>query len=136
MELVRAIMRFFSYLYHGLLALFLLAIAFLAIATNSHTLHLDMLPWSGKALSYWLFFGALFGLATLVLAVKGIARVLFFAWSVVVLLFLLKGYIFSNYYFRGGQYQTALLLGIGAAIAVAGAWFQLRAEPKMKKKFY
>jgi len=134
-ELLRAFMRFFSYVYHGLLALFLLAITFLSIVSRGHSLHLDMLPWKGPALVYWVFFGALFGLATLLLALKGTARVLFFVWSVVVALFLLKGYVFSSYYFARGEISTALVLVTGALISVAGAWFQFRAVP-LKKKYY
>jgi O-antigen ligase len=64
-------MRFYSYLYHGLLALFLFAISLLALISDARTLHLDMLPWKGTTLTYIVFFAALFGLAAVLLAFKG-----------------------------------------------------------------
>jgi hypothetical protein len=128
-ELLRGAVRILSYAYHGLLALFLLGISFLAIATNSHTLQLGMLPWSGKTLSYTVFFGALFGIVSVVLAMRGQVRFLFFAWSLAVALFLLKGYVFSSYSLQPGELSTAVALGAGALVALAGAWFQLRKKP-------
>lgn len=136
MELVRALMRFFSYIFHGLLALFLLAISFLALTSDAHALHLDMLPWKGAALTYAVFFGALFGVVSVLLALRGTARVLFFIWSVAVVLFILKGYFFSRYSFEPGEFKKVMLLTAGSLIAVFGSWFQLRQEPAMKRKAY
>lgn len=136
MELLRALMRYYSYAYHGLLALFLFALAAVAIASGSHTLQLEMLPWTGPALTYWLLGGSLFGLAAVVLAFKGTARVLLLVWSVAVVLFMLKGYVFSSYRFASGEINTVLLLMFGAILAVLGAWFGFRGEPDYKSKRY
>jgi hypothetical protein len=127
-------MRFYSYLYHGLLALFLFAISLLALISDARTLHLDMLPWKGTTLTYIVFFAALFGLAAVLLAFKGIARVLFLVWSVVVVLFMVKGYVFSAYYFEAGEFRTAMMLTAGAIIALAGAWFQFRGQGASKSQ--
>ena len=136
MELVRAIMRVYSYIFHGLLAFFLLALASLALFSGDHNLQLAMLPWTGKALTYWLFFLSLFGLATVALALKGVLRVLFFAWSLAVLLLMLKGYYLGPYFFRPGEFSTAVYLTVAAILAVAGAWFQLRRKDTYKKRAY
>jgi hypothetical protein len=121
-------MRVFSYLFHGLLALFMLAISVVALSTGQ-TIHLRMLPWQGRSLAYWLFFSALAGLISLLLAVRGTWRGLFFLWSLAVLVVLIRGYFFSSYYFRGQPaFYHALYLLAGALIAAFGAWFQLRRE--------
>ena len=135
MDLVRVLMRYFSYLYHGVLALFLLGLSVIALVSDSDSLRLDMLPWKGAALTWWIFFGALFGLIALILALKGTLRVLFLVWSAVVFVLLVKGYIFSPFYFDRGEISTAAWLIAGSLLALAGAWFQFRARP-MKKRLY
>src|ERR1035438_7262490 len=69
-----------------------------SVSRTAWTLQLGMLPWTGPTLLYTLFFGALLGLVTVILAIKGTWRPLFFVWSLVVTLLLLKGYIFSRYH--------------------------------------
>ena len=135
MDFVKVLMRYFAYVYHGLLALFLLGISTVALASRLHTLHLDMLPWTGAALTYWVFSGALVGLAAVVLAMKGKARVLLLAWSAVVFVLMVKGYVFSPFYFeRGGVGKVLWLIG-GALVALAGSWYGFRAAPSYKKRY-
>jgi hypothetical protein len=123
---LRALMRVFSYLFHGLLALFLLAIALLALSSGQ-ALQLDMLPWEGRTLTYWLLGAALVGLASVILAVWGKWRPLFFLWSLVVLAGIVRGFFLSHYHFAGPpEFHNALYLTGGALIAAFGAWFQLR----------
>ena len=139
MEIVRAIMRIFSYIFHGLLALLLLALASLAGFSGDHNLRLDMLPWTGKALTWWLFGLSLFGLVAVMLALKGTLRVVFFVWSAAVLVLMLKGYFLSPYYFRPGEFSTVVYMNLGAVLALIGAWFQLRGGQQkkyMKSKSY
>jgi hypothetical protein len=128
-EVGKTFMRYFGYLYHGLLALFLLAVSGMALATGIHSLHLDMLPWTGASLTYWVFFGALFGLLTVVLAMKRIAPVLFFLWALVVFALMLKGYVFSGYYFESGEFKRTVYLLLGAIVALLGAWFAVARRP-------
>jgi len=47
---LKALVRYFSYVFNGLLALFLLAVSGLALASGAANLHLGMLPWSGAML--------------------------------------------------------------------------------------
>jgi hypothetical protein len=118
-------LSFLSYVFHGLLCLILFAISGLAMVTGAQTLQLGMLPWTGSTLLYTLFFGALLGLVTVLLAIKGRLRPLFFVWSLVVTILLLKGYIFSGYRFVPGEFRTAMYLIVGSVIALIGAWVQM-----------
>lgn len=129
MAALRALMGVFSYLFHGLLTLFLLAIAVVAW-TSGQTLRLEMLPWQGQTLTYWLLCAALVGLASVILAMCRKWRPLFFLWSLVVLAMMARGFFFSHYYFAGApEFHGALYLTAGALIAALGAWFQLRRAP-------
>lgn len=119
-------MRAFSYLFHGLLTLFLLAISAMALSSGQ-ILHLEMLPWHGQSLSYWLLFSAVAGLVSLILAILRTWRLLFVLWSVAVLAVMVRGFFLSPYAFAGRpEFYRALYLSAGALIAAFGAWFQLR----------
>ena len=97
---MRAVVRVFSYLFHGLLTLFLLALAAMALSSGQ-TLHLDMLPWHGQSLSYWLLFSALAGLVSLILAILRTWRLLFVLWSLAVLVVMVRGFFLGPYEFAG-----------------------------------
>ena len=126
MQAVKALLRFFSYLFHLALGLFLLGIAGLALASRPEALHLEMLPWTGATLAYILLLGALFGLFSVALAVSGRLPFLFFIWSLAVAVLLLRGYFFSGYRFSPGGLRTGLELLAASWLALVGAWFSLR----------
>ena len=117
-------MRIYSYFFHALLALFLLAISLVALISGT-ALHLEMLPWSGHTASLILLSGGLFGLLSLLLALKRTARFLFFLWSLGVAVLLVKGYFLSGYHFAGDEVRTALYLVAASIVALLGAWFQM-----------
>ncbi|MGD0364799.1 MAG: hypothetical protein ABSC93_28310 [Bryobacteraceae bacterium] len=122
-------MRVFSYLFHGLLTLFLLGISVVALSSGQ-PLTLEMLPWQGPALTWWLLGAAMAGLASVILAIRGKWRALFFLWSLAVLAITVRGFFFSHYYFAGPpEFHQALYLTAGALIAAVGAWFQLYRVP-------
>ena len=126
MAALRAAMRWFSYLFHGVLALFVVAISLLSLASGQ-TLHLGMLPWQGRSLTHWLLLSGLAGLISLVLAIRRTWRGMFFLWSLGVLAMMVWGFFFSPYYFAGpSAFHRALYLIAGALVAAFGAWFQLR----------
>ncbi len=128
MAALKALMRVFSYLFHGLLTLFLLGISLIALSSGQ-PLQLEMLPWSGTSLTYWLLGGALIGLSSVILAIWGKWRPLFFLWSLAVLVMMIRGFFLSHYYFAGPpEFRGALYLTAGALIAFVGAWFQLRRQ--------
>ena len=125
MEVVKALSIFLSYVFHGLLCLILFAVSSIAIAGGDQTLHLDMLPWTGSTLLYALLFGSLAGLVTVLLAIKGTWRPLFFVWSLVVAVLLLKGYIFSGYRFSPGEFGPVMCLIVGSWIALLGSFARM-----------
>ncbi len=127
----RLLLRIFSFLFHGLLALFLLAVSALALASGTPSLRLDMLPWKGATLTLVVFFSALFALISLVLALSHKLRALFFLWALAVPVLLCKGYIFSGYRFSPGEARWAACLLLASLLALAGACSQLlRPRPR------
>jgi hypothetical protein len=128
LAVLKAVIIWLSYLFHFVLALLLLGIAGLALASGPQDLQLGMLPWSGSTLNYILLAGSLFGLLSVVLAVMGRLRFLFLLWSLAVAVLLAKGYIFSSYRFGVGEWPRDIYLIAASWIAVAGAWFQLRRQ--------
>ena len=69
MEVIKALLSFLGYLYHGLLCLVLLVISGLAMLAGAQTLRLGMLPWTGSTLLFVLIFGTVLGL--LIVAITG-----------------------------------------------------------------
>ncbi len=124
MAAVKFILSAFSFLFEGLLALFLTAIAGLALASGG-TLNLEMLPWSGSTLDYVLLCGGLCGILLVILAVFGKLRPLFFVWTLVVVFYMIKGYVFGHYHFDPASAKTAGYLVVGAFLGVAGGWAQM-----------
>ncbi len=133
MAAVKALLRLFSFVFHALLCLFLVAVAGLGLATGT-TVQLGMLPWTGSTLVYVVFFGALTGLATLVLAILGKLRFLFFIWCLAVFVLMVKGYIFSGYRFPPGQANRAFYLIGAALVSLLGGWFQMRPDPRRMRR--
>lgn len=120
-------MRIYSYLFHTILALFLFGVSFVAILGGKHNLKMALLPWEGRSLTFWMFFLGLLGLASVLLAVAGRLRVLLLIWSVGVVVLLLRGFIFSNYYFGGfGNFLNAMLFLLAALLAAVGSWLRYR----------
>jgi hypothetical protein len=131
--ILKAVMRYFSYIFHTLLALFLIAISGLAMASGGGDLRLRMLPWEGDTLERVVFAGAVIGLVTVILAIRGVLRILFLIWSFLVFVLLVKGYIFSSYKFQPNEFRTALYLIAASFIALFGAWFQLQRTQRPRK---
>ncbi len=126
MTILSGVLRYFSFLYHVVLALFLLGLGAVGLLTGKHNLQLDVVPWGGMILTFSLLVTALAGLVAVGLAYRGRARWLFFAYSLIILLVMVKGFIFSGYSFAKGGLSTALLLIFGALIATYYGWLQWR----------
>lgn len=125
------LLRFYSYLYELLLALFLLALSLVAILSHSDSLNLGMLPWKGAALTYWLFGIALVGLIATGFALLGKLRVMFLLYSVAVFGLMIRGYFLGAYAFSGKEeFRLAIWLTVGALLAIAGAWSVFRKQPR------
>jgi hypothetical protein len=118
---IKALLRVFSYVFEGVLTLFALGIAVMSLRSGV-PLNLEFLPWKGMALSYWLVGLALAGLITLLLAMAGTLRVLFFLWSLAVFLLLFRGLFLSFYPFTGPvSFKAALVLTAGMLVGTIGA---------------
>ena len=132
---MKALLRYFSYVCHGLLAAFLIAVSSLALMNGAGSLRLDVLPWTGSTLTYIVFGGGIFGLITVILALLGSVRWLFFIWSLVVAVLMVKGFVFSSYHFEPGRLSWALGFIAAAWLSVAGAWFQIRVPRRELKRY-
>lgn len=134
MSILGAIVRVYSYLFHLVLSLFVLAIAFVTLTSGANTLQMEMLPWKNTALLYWLLALGLVGIMAVVLAVTRKLPILFLIWSVVVFVLLVRGYIFSPYTFNGvADFSMILLLLLGALLACIGAWLQFRRKTHRRR---
>jgi hypothetical protein len=128
--MLEAIMRAYSYLFHTLLSLFFLGLGIVAVISGFHTLSLDLLPWSGRSLTYWLLGLGFAGLAAVYLAFKGVFRWVFLVWTVLIVVGLLWGYFLTPYYFGSAWgFAWAMVLLAGAALTVLGAYNRLRMRP-------
>jgi hypothetical protein len=134
LPVIGALFRIYSYLYHLILALFLLGIAGVARFSNSK-LNLGMLPWTGHALLHWLFGAALVGLLSIGLAWVGKLRFLFLLYSLAVFVIMVRGYFLGSYAFSGkDEFRMAIYLTVGALVAIIGAWSQFRKRAKAKRR--
>jgi len=132
---IGALLRIYSYLYHTALALLLLGIAIVAIASSSHSLQLGMLPWEGRELTYWLLGVALAGLLSILLALMGKLRFLFLLYAVAIFGMMLRGYFLGGYAFSGkDEFRFAIYLTTGALLAIFGAWSQLRKKTRSRRR--
>jgi hypothetical protein len=122
-NLLRRLLRLYSYAFNALFALVILAMACIILTGKPATVNFYLLPWEGPALLYSLFVLALLGLIILLVAVRGKMPKLFLAWSVLVLLLIVRYYFFTPSSFTPdtGQFTTALWVILAAAVAIAGA---------------
>lgn len=123
--MLSTIMRIFSYVYHLALGLILLVIGAIALFSSQETLQMPVLPWRDPELTYWLFFGSLAGLASLALAITGKFRLLFRLWTVAVFGLMVYGFFISSYHL-GRTATNAMLLTLGALIAMIGSWTRVK----------
>jgi len=120
---IKALLRLFSYLFGAAVSLFALATSVLALRSGGE-LNLGFLPWTAKPLSYWLIGLALAGLLTLLLAISGSTRWLFFLWSLGVFVLLFKGMFLSLYRFTGGavSFKAGMWLIGGMLLTAIGSF--------------
>ena len=126
MKFVGFLLRMFSYLFHLLSSLFLLAIAL--VATFSHeTLNLRMLPFGEDKLTAGAFALGLFGLTATLLAFTRLFRFLFPLWAAGTVYALVRGYFFSSYTFGShDEVRWASLYIAASIVALIGALWTLK----------
>jgi hypothetical protein len=130
---IKALLRVYSYVFGGVLALFVFAISSMALANRTPP-NFTFLPWTGATLTYWLLGLALFGLSTLLLAMGGKMRALFFLWSLAVFGLLFKGLFVSFYAFSGPvSFQVGLRLTVGSLLATLGSFPWSRESARVRR---
>ncbi|MEJ7605575.1 MAG: hypothetical protein WKF37_04770 [Bryobacteraceae bacterium] len=112
--MVGRILRLLSYLFHAVLALFMMGIAVVSMSSGQ-PLRLDMLPWKGGETSTWLLWAGLFGLLSILLAVTGRVQFLFPLYALGVLSLMVRGFLLQPYTFENKQSFYQVLYLIGAA---------------------
>jgi hypothetical protein len=124
-KIVRFILRLYSSAYHILLGLFLTGLGVFALATQTASMRLDMLPWfKGPWLHAWLLAIGLIGVASGALALLGRCRIALAIWSTLVLIGMVYGYFINKGYSfpHPTQAHTAFWLTGGALLAAVCAW--------------
>ncbi len=132
--MAKALVRYFSFVFHGLLAIILIAVSGVALESGQ-ALRLDMLPWTGSTLTYIALLGSLAGLGIVILAFRRKLSALFFVWTLMVAALMVKGYIFSGYYFEPGDLGLSLFEVAASILSIAGAWFQMQAAVEIQKRY-
>jgi hypothetical protein len=126
-RVVGFLMRIFGVVFHVLLGIVMLAVSSVALLSQAHNLHIQVLPWQGAALTWWLFGAGLASIVLALLAFRRILPILFVLWSLAVFIMLVRGYLLTGYSFAfGGGFSSALLLIAGALLAVVGSLLQVR----------
>jgi hypothetical protein len=117
------LLRIFSYLFHFVLSLALLALGCVAVLSGAQNLKLDVLPWHGRELNHFLLLAGLVGLLSVILAMTGKFPYLFPLWSLAVVVMLVRGVFLSPAFTFTGpdQFKNALWLAAGALAAFAGS---------------
>lgn len=127
MGIVAAVARWFALLFHLALCLLALLVSAVPVVTGRHNLNLPWLPWSGAALTWWLFGLSACGLAATVLALLNRMRVLFLLWTLAAVFLFGRGFLFSGHAFHGPEeFRMAMYVLAGALVAVFGAVSKLR----------
>jgi hypothetical protein len=126
LQVVSALLRFFSYLYHGLLALALILFGMVvAVSGSADSVRVDVLPWTGSTLLLILILGGIIGLLSVFLAIRGTIRPLFFLWALVVTIYLARGYFLGGHRFTPEEFKQVVYLVVGSLIALLGAFIQM-----------
>lgn len=116
--MVRSALRVYSFLVHLPLVLFLIGASGVALLSGQHTLHLDLLPWEGAKLTWWMLGLGLAGLAAWILAALGRLGWLFGAWALAVPVVLVRGFFLSP---RGFEDRAAFLNALYLTLAMIAA---------------
>jgi hypothetical protein len=125
------ILRIYSYLYEFLLSLVLVAIGGLTLSSGLHNLKLPMLPWTGAALTYWVFWLGVAGIVITLLAVTRVFRYLFPLWCLFIFVMMVRGFFLSGGFVFSGpaQFKAVVWLVIGALGAFLASLQEFKPRP-------
>ena len=127
--MIGLILRIYSYVYHLVLCLILLALGTIASIGNAHNLKLGMFPWKGAELTHWLLILGVAGLISIALAVTKIFKYLFPVWCLVVVVMMIRGFFLSPYAFNGSsEFRWIVFLVVGAIGALLASLMLLKKQ--------
>ena len=135
MKVISFLVRIYSLLFHLLLSLLMLGLGIVGYSSASSGLKLGMLPWEGSQLLGWLTALGLGGLLLVILAFKGVLRIVYMVWTVVIAYLIVNGYFLTNYRFAGeGEFRFAIYCALAALLAFLGALWLLKTPLRGKDK--
>ncbi len=135
MDILGAVLRLYSYLYHVVLSLFLFLVSTVVLIGGRHNLQLPMLPWEGASLTHWVMALSVIGLILTLLAVTGLFRYAFPFWCLFVVIMMIRGFFLSPFYYTGGsdQFRGAVWLLIGAIGALLSSLMLFKRLPARRR---
>jgi hypothetical protein len=131
MRAIAWLLRVFCYIFHTVFSVCLLGFGGLAILARASTMKVEMLPWQGTELNYWLIGLGLLGLVSVFLAITGRFRPLLALWSIGVFGMLIKDIFLSSAVTFSGpdDFHNWLWITAGAGIAMIGSFLALTRRP-------
>ncbi len=122
-----AILRTYSYIYHLLISIAMIAMAFVAWLSDNYNLKQDMLPWEGHTLINFMFLLGFLGVVSVVLCFLGKLRLLFLIWALAVVVMLFRGILLGGMRFENADaFRSALYFIAAGLFALFGAWSAFR----------
>ena len=124
--MIAAIFRYLSYGFNLVIAAGMLALGLVA-KFSSLDLKLEMLPWSGSALTAWLIGLGIVGLIIVGLSMFGILRWLLLVWSVFIIVMWARAIWVPGWTFDGQDPFKLALQGLAGYLVICiGAVFAAR----------
>jgi hypothetical protein len=121
MSFVNGLLKFYAYVFHLALSVFLIGIAILA-RSGHQALHLEMLPFNQDRLISRVSMMSLAGFISIFLALVRIFEFVFPLWSLAFAVLLVWGFFFTPYTFAGlPGLESALLVILAALVAFYGS---------------
>jgi hypothetical protein len=122
-------LRFFSYIYHVPLSLFLFGLGLVGWMSPSAALRVPWFAWEGDHAKV-LMAGGAFGLFAVLLAITGKCRPLFALWTLAVVVMFVRGFFWGPYAYSGAdEFKQVLWLFAGAVLAFLASLTGLRKSP-------
>lgn len=116
------LLRVFSFLFLVPLTLFFLAVGAFALTQGVFNMSLDMLPWTGASLTWWVFGLSLTGAISILLALRKKFRLLYALYALGVFVLAVNAVFRSGYRFDGpSDFYWGLAFCGATLIAAAGA---------------
>jgi hypothetical protein len=118
------VLRVYSWIFQAVLCLMAIAVSLATYVTGTGDLMIPWIAFQGPNQAPWLIGVGLVGLLCVWLAITGKLRILLFLFAIHTLYMLVKGFFLSaSYSFAGpDEFRNAVILAVGAFIAVVGAW--------------